>query len=122
VPCALTVKFPELACGVTPNTTGVTSPGAIEKGLTGYVSTPEGTPLNEICTEPVKLFCPVTEMLTGELVEPCGTETELVTESGKSLQGSRREVALRIARNRRRIQTRTTPRQALFVIRAQGVQ
>jgi len=26
----------------------------------------------------VKLSCPVTEMLTGELVEPCGTETELV--------------------------------------------
>jgi hypothetical protein len=58
------------------NVTDCEAPAAIAKGIAGEVVTPEGRPLIETLTLPLKLCSGETAIEAGELALPCVTDTE----------------------------------------------
>src|ERR1700687_3662920 len=72
------VKLPGAALRSAPKTTEVFTPAAMLNGLSGLDTTAFGRPLRDIWTVPAKPFWAFTNMLTGGLVPPCGTEMEVV--------------------------------------------
>jgi len=76
VATTLMVELPTVAESATLNVTGWFVPPASEKDDDGEAVTPGGIPCSMIPTEPVKPFCAVTVMVTGEVVVPTSVETD----------------------------------------------
>jgi hypothetical protein len=60
-----------------PNTTGTVCPLLAEKGLTGLLTIPSGSPDRATTTVPEKPFIAVTENVTGALAAPCMSDNEV---------------------------------------------
>lgn len=75
VPCVEIVKLPVAALDEAPKTTDALASAAMLKGLAGFETTPEGSPLRVTCTLPVNPLLGFTEMFTAELLPPCERES-----------------------------------------------
>ena len=69
-------EAPTVAESATLNSTGWFVPTAIENDDDGEAVSPSGIPCSVIPTEPVKPFCAVTVMVSGEVVAPTSVETD----------------------------------------------
>jgi len=70
VPFAVTVKFPAATAAGTESVTVWLAPAAMVKADAGEVALAAGRPDSEMETGPVKLFCPVTDMVNVEAAPP----------------------------------------------------